>query len=255
MSFKLRLANRLILSDTRHPIDPEGRRQVVIPCGADQIEAWVIESEREADVLCLKFPGTGGRAERAGPHPCDLVAENFEVWAINPPGYGSSTGSACVSKMNDMCDAAWQAIYARADGRPIVVTGNSLGGIYALFVAARYSIAGLLLRNPAPIHQLIKGKHSWWNAGLASRLVASQVPIELDAVANAAESSAPALFVMSERDRVIPPKYQHMIMEQYAGPYSRFLIPDADHHHPIPEEQADDYIKTIETWGKILRKN
>jgi pimeloyl-ACP methyl ester carboxylesterase len=252
MSLTLRLANRLILCDTRHYIDPEDRTRVVIPGRGDKIEAWIINAEAEPDFFCLKFPGTGGRAERAGPHPCEVLTGNFEVWAINPPGYGTSSGRACVRKMIETCESAWAAIEKRAAGRPVIVTGNSLGGMYALFVAARFPVSGVLLRNPAPVHQLIRGKYSWWNAGLASRLVGSHVPQAMDAVVNARNCSAHALFVISERDRMVPRKYQNMIIDQYGGPSSQFLIRGADHHHPVPQEILQSYQASLAEWGQSL---
>lgn len=252
MPLRLRLANRLILCDTQHPIDPEQRRREVIPCGDDQMEAWVFQYGKSPDIVCLKFPGTGGRAEQAGPHPCEIISSEFEVWTINPPGYGSSTGQACVSKMVATSEAAWLAVEKRAAGRPIVVTGNSLGCMYALYVASRYPVAGMLLRNPAPVHQLIKGEYSWWNAGLAARFIASQVPQAMDAVANARLCKAPALFVMSGADRRVPVQYQKMVIDQYQGPHATFLVPGADHDHPIPEALVDDYVQSVKAWKSRL---
>lgn len=248
MSIRLRLANRLILSNTQHPIDPENRERVAIPCGSDEMEAWVVQKGTQPEVVCLKFPGTGGRAEHAGPHPCELISDQYSVWTINPPGYGTSTGNACVKKMIATCDNAWKAIQHKADGRPILVSGNSLGCMYALYIAARFKVAGLFLRNPAPVHQLIKGKHSWWNAGFAYRHIASQVPAEMDAVQNAQHCQTPLFFLTSAMDRTVPPNIQEQVFDQYAGKKTKFTIPDADHHHPVPEPLVEEYLTAVKTW-------
>ena len=250
----LRLANRLILDNSSDTIDPEDRRRVAISCGPDEIEAWVSESRSATpDVFCLKFPGTGGRAERAGPHPAEAISPgSFEVWTINPPGYGTSSGSACVSKMPLVCDSTWQAIFERANGKPIIVTGNSLGCLYALYVAARFSCAGIMLRNPAPVPQLIRGKYSWWNFGLAN-LVGKQIPSTMDAINNAISCQAPALFVTSEDDRMIPPRYQQMVFDAYSGDSETFTIRDADHHTPVPENQIQGYKESILRWKEKLQ--
>ncbi|MCP4165264.1 MAG: hypothetical protein GY759_05135, partial [Chloroflexi bacterium] len=107
-------------------------------------------------------------------------------------------------------------------------------------------------RNPAPVHQLIKGEYSWWNAGLAARFIASQVPQAMDAVANARLCKAPALFVMSGADRRVPVQYQQMVIDQYQGPHTIFLVPGADHHHPIPEALVDDYVQAVKAWNSHM---
>ena len=248
----LKLANRLILANSDHWIDPESRRRVAIPCGDEQMEAWVIESVESPELFCLKFPGTGGRAERAGPHPAKFLSpDRFETWTINPPGYGVDNGTACVSKMPTVCHAAWDAISQKANGRPIVVTGNSLGCLYALNVAANFPVAALTLRNPAPVHQLIRGRYSWWNLGLAG-LVARQVPSNMNAVSNGKKCSAACLMITSDSDRVVPPKYQDMVADAYNGPLIRFVLQDADHATSVPEEQLADYKVALQQWQQLI---
>lgn len=263
MSILLRLANRMILSNTRHEIDPEARGRVAIPCGHDEIEAWTVSKHaaaapqsgdtRQPQLFLLKFPGTGGRAERGGPHPGELLGlASYEVWTINPPGYGTSVGAACVKKMPATCDAAWSAISERAAGKPVLVTGNSLGGMYALYVAARYPVAGVFLRNPAPVHELIRGEYSWWNFGLAARWIGAQVPDEMNSISNARRCSAPAFFVMSENDRTVPPKYQQQIVDNYGGKTTTFTLCDAEHHTPVSEKQADNYRASVACWREAI---
>ncbi|MGI9517311.1 MAG: alpha/beta fold hydrolase [Pirellulaceae bacterium] len=250
MSIWLRIANRMILDNTRDYVDPEDRVRVPIAAGEDEIEAWLWRSESEPKLFVLKFPGTGGRAERGGPHPAEVISpERHEVWTINPPGYGTGGGSACVTKMASTCEAAWQTIREQAGNVPIILTGNSLGCSYALYVAARYPVAGVFLRNPVPLHELITGRYSWWNFGLGSRKIRDQVPDEMDAIKNAKQANAPAFFVTSEKDRMIPPVYQQMIFDAYAGPHAMYVIRDADHHTPIDEEEVDDYVDAIRSWA------
>ena len=106
MSIWLRIANRMILDNSRDYVDPEERVRVPITAGDDEFEAWLWKSEYEPDLFVLKFPGTGGRAERGGPHPAEVILpERHEVWTINPPGYGTSEGSACITKMAATCEA------------------------------------------------------------------------------------------------------------------------------------------------------
>lgn len=250
-----RLADKLVLQPSRYAIQTAGKRRHVIPMDNGQIEIWSqrtpTDSDREStepDLFILKFSGTGGRAERATKHPADYWDDcRTEVWAVNPPGYGGSTGRASLRMMGSMARAAYSALTRRAGSRPIVVTGNSLGAIFALHVAAQYEIDGLLLRNPPPLRELIMGRHAWWTLGVGAWSIARQVPTELCSIRNAAASKAPTLFVMSGQDRVVPPRYQHRIIESHAGENRVLLLPRADHASLLDAEEQIAYGQLL-TW-------
>ena len=256
MSFLAWLADRTILCPSTHPIDAEGKVRHAIPAtssGDKQLEAWVANhdhgapNEKLRNLTIIKFPGTGGRAERARVHPAECW-ENFnsEIWTINHLGYGGSDGPATIKSFPESCEAVYQFLADRYPDRPIFVTGNSLGCISALYLAARHPVAGLMLRNPPPLHQLIstRPRYTWWNFGM-SRFVANEVPIELDSIANAKSSSAPCLFVQSALDRVVPCNFQDKIIDSYAGPHRKLQIPNVDHHEPIGEDQYDAYVELL----------
>lgn len=252
------LANRLILEATTEPLDPEQRQRHVIRVGAGTAELWSLDHEPVAEsaarVAVLKFPGTGGRAERVREHPLECwprVAAT--IYAVNPPGYGTSGGRPSVDHLPTTAAAAYHFVRARHRDEPLFVVGNSLGCLSALYVAARWPLNALYLRNPAPVHQLIRQrwKYNWWNGGLA-RCIAAQVPADLDAYANARQASAPCLLVTSERDRIAPPRFQNALAAVYAGPLKQLTLLAAAHHDPVPEEQLNEYRMTLDwLWERL----
>lgn len=249
-SLLARLADRLVLCPTRHEIPPGDKTERRIAFGAGDLQIWthrVGPSERAPpDLFILKFPGTGGRAECATAHPADRWPEiNAEIWAVNPPGYGGSSGRASLRHVAAMADAAFDAVQAEATGRPILVTGNSLGCVAALYLAAHRRVSGLLLRNPPPLRQLIVERHGWWNLGLGARLIARQIPAELCPIANAARAAAPALFIMSRQDRVVPVDFQQRIHAAYAGENRVMPLANADHGCPPDESELPNYVEKL----------
>ncbi len=246
------LADRFVLCPSRNQIAAEDLTPERIDTPFGFLEAWCCDSVEgragDYDVVAIKFPGAGGRAERSGPHPFELwEGLNARVWTINHHGYGASSGTASLQKLAQTCDAVWQSVVNRHPSKKIVLIGNSLGCLSALYVAARYPAAGAYLRNPPPIAQLIRDRprYNWWNFGFA-KLIAKQIPAELDAVANAGNSRCPALFVCSEKDSLVPTSFQQLIYEQYAGPHTTFVIEKAEHHDRIPVRQEREFLEAVD---------
>lgn len=233
------IADRLILQPTRNPVSALGKERRVIRCEDGFIEAWIqrigATTTTRADVFVLKFAGTRGRAERTNYQPLDSWPDlSGEVWSINPPGYGGSSGKASLRSFAAAAKTAFDTVTEMAAGRPVIVMGTSLGTISALYLAANYPIAGMVLRNPPPLRQLIVGKHGWWNLWVGAMLVSTQVPDYLCSIRNAACCArVPAVFIGSARDRIVPPNYQARIVKAYAGPKRVMRLRRANHSTPM----------------------
>lgn len=244
-----RITDRFVLRPSTHSIPADGKVRRVVKYDGGTFEAWLqranCDDQQEPKLFILKFPGTGGRAERATIHPADAWLDlPTEIWGINPPGYGTSGGRASLRTTASVASAAFNEICRASNGLPIIVTGNSLGGMAAIYVAANHRIDGLLLRNPPPLRQLIAGHYGRWNLG-ASRFIARYVPDELCTIENASRTTTPAVFIMSGNDRTVPPHYQRKIIDAYQGPQQTLLLQDADHASPIDDEYLSDYAEKL----------
>jgi predicted alpha/beta hydrolase family esterase len=210
------------------------------------------------NVISLKFPGVAGRAERSGLHPFELIPfMRTETWGINPIGYGGSQGTASLSTIAPTCEAVWKSVIERYPATPVFLVGNSLGCLNALYLAARKNVAGVYLRNPVPLSQLISGrlKYNWWNFGCAARL-ARQIPVELNAIENARMATAPMLMVSSENDRICPWRFQELVWKDYSGNKTLIVLQGVDHHESVPESQVETYrIRTSEFLSQTLEIN
>jgi pimeloyl-ACP methyl ester carboxylesterase len=243
-----RLTDRLVLCPSRDPLPLDDKVAELFPYGKHHLEVLKMRAgSGSPQAFILKFGGNGSRAEKAEAHPGDAWPHlNAEVWAINYPGYGGSTGRASLKAMVRTADMIYDHLRQVAGDKPILVTGNSIGTTCSLYLAARRPIAGILLRNPPPLKQLIIGEYGWWNLSLGARFVAAGVPRELDSIANAARATVPAVFLTSGRDRVVPPLYQQRVIEAYAGPKRVVRDPEADHSTPLAAEIEPDYRAALE---------
>jgi fermentation-respiration switch protein FrsA (DUF1100 family) len=90
------------------------------------------------------------------------------------------------------------------------------------------------LHNPPPLPELILRRHGWWNLWVLALPTAVQIPEALDSIENARRVTAPALFLSSTGDRVVPTYYQDLIAKAYAGDWELVAIPGG-HNDPLPD--------------------
>ncbi|HEY2588636.1 MAG TPA: alpha/beta hydrolase [Tepidisphaeraceae bacterium] len=216
-----------------------------------RVEVWTTGSpgarDRAPSGYVLFFGGNGDRADRW----LHVVADGWGdrpvvVWGMNYPGYGGSDGPTRLDAVAPDALAVYDALRNVAGSKPIYLHASSFGTTAALCVAARRPVAGLVLHNPPPLRQLILGNYGWWNLWLLAFPVSAQIPPELDSISNAAHCSAPAVFVLSGADTVVPPRFQQMVVGTYAAPKRVIDVPGASHNDPLPRDAGERVQRAID---------
>ena len=242
-------ADAVLLHPTTGPRPTHGSVRHLVPFDGGELELFYAASPG-CDVappvaIDLDLVGNGSRAEWSAPAAAERWGRRpVAVWSVNYPGFGGSTGPARLASIVPAALAAYDAV---ADGRPVVLTGHSLGTAAALAVAARRPVAGVVLLNPTPLRQRIVGTDGWWNLWLLAGPVAAAVPCELDALANGRACRAPAVIVSSGRDRVVPPRYHRLVFDAYAGPERLVPEPTAG-HDDFPDPATDAAYRGAIDW-------
>ena len=242
------LPDHLILFPTRAPIDAKGAVRKAVPFQGGELEIWTAQSHRaqqqgRADIFILRFYGNADRADRWAAAEADMWNDGVvEIWGMNYPGFGGSTGPAHLSRIGPAALAALDELKRQAADRPILAFGASIGATAALHVAASRpdDIAGLILHNPVPLREMILRRFGWWNLWLLAGPVALQIPKALDSTANAKTIRAPAIFLLAEKDEIVPPRYHRLVVNAYAGEKRVIALHGAYHNDPIEgAAQAD----------------
>ena len=256
------VADRLVLYPSTHPTDAMGATREEIPFDGGSLELWTARSPTAAgaggpSVLVLSFEGNASRAEWSASPDMQLWGDHpVEVWSLNYPGYGASTGPARLARLPGAALAAYDALARAGEDRPIVLNGSSLGSALALYVATERPVAGLLLRNPPPLQDLILSpRFGWWNLWIGAWIVAGKVPSEMNSRLNAPRVRVPAAFVLSLSDEVVPPAYQQRVVDAYAGEKIRFLLKDASHNAAFDGSHRAELSKACEwLWERCARR-
>ena len=233
------LPDHLILFPTRAPIDAGGAVRKTIPFENGELEIWTAQSRRarqqgRADVFILRFYGNADRADRWAAMEANMWNDRaVEIWGMNYPGFGGSTGPARLPKIGPAALTAFDALARDAANRPIVAYGASIGATTALHVAAQRPIAGLILHNPVPLREVILRQFGWWNLWLLAGPVALQIPRDLDSIANARASHVPAIFLLAEKDEIVAPRFHRVVVEAYAGERRVIELRGAHHNDSV----------------------
>ncbi len=233
------LPDRLVLFPSTNPINAGIAVRKTIPFQDGELEIWtarsVLAQQRgQPEIYVLRFYGNADRADRWPAAEAEMWNDRaVEVWGMNYPGFGRSTGPARLARLGPAALTAFDALQKTAGNRPIIVFGTSLGTTTALHIAAQRKIAGLVLQNPPPIRQIILRQFGWWNLWLFAGPMAQKIPRDLDSVANARSIRVPAIFLLAERDEVVAPKFQRLVVDAYAGEKRIIPLPGAGHNSPI----------------------
>jgi len=257
------LSDRLILFPTRASIDAGGAVRKTVPFENGELEIWTAQSPRakqqgRADVFILRFYGNADRADRWAAMEAEMWNDRaVEIWGMNYPGFGGSTGPARLARIGPAAVAAFDALNRHAANEaavqsdvpsgptpnpaprtphtkaPIVLFGTSIGVTAALHVAAQRPIAGLILHNPVPLREVILRQFGWWNLWLLAGPVALQIPPDLDSITNARVSRAPAILLLAERDEIVAPRFHRLVVDAYAGEKRIIELHGAHHNDPI----------------------
>jgi pimeloyl-ACP methyl ester carboxylesterase len=241
------LPDLLVLFPSTNRIDAGVAVRKTIPFQDGEVEIWTARSalaqqRGQPEVYVLRFYGNADRADRWVAAEAEMWNDRaVEVWGMNYPGFGGSTGPARLARLGPAALTAFDALQKTAGDRPIIVFGASLGTTTALHIAAQRKIAGLILQNPPPIRQIILRQFGWWNLWLFAGPMAQKIPRDLDSVANARAVRVPAIFLLAEHDEVVAPKFQRLVVDAYAGEKRIIPLPGAGHNSPIEGAALADF--------------
>jgi alpha-beta hydrolase superfamily lysophospholipase len=233
------LPDRLVLFPTTNRIDAGAAVRKTIPFQAGELEIWTARSalskkRGQPEIYVLRSYGNADRADRWVAAEADMWNDRaVEVWGMNYPGFGGSTGPARLARLGPAALTAFDELQRTAGDRPIIVFGASLGTTTALHIAAQRRIAGLILHNPPALRQIILRQFGWWNLWLFAGPMAYKLPADLDSVANARAVHVPAIFLLAEKDEVVAPKFQRLVVDAYAGEKRVIPLAGADHNSPV----------------------
>jgi len=98
--------------------------------------------------VVLYFHGNRKNIERYAPYAINFTKNNYEVWMIDYPGFGKSTGKRTEQIMYDDAATFYQMARARFSKDSIIIYGKSIGTGVAARLASVKDCKRLILETP-----------------------------------------------------------------------------------------------------------
>jgi fermentation-respiration switch protein FrsA (DUF1100 family) len=197
----------------------------VQPKTEDGVElfGWWIRGEGKRAVLF--FHGNAGNAadrlDRA-----KILHDRFglDVFLVDYRGYGRSAGSPTETGLRRDARAIYEAAASRGfSPERILVFGESLGSAVAVGLAAERPCGGVILETPFLSIREMARRHYPFVPGFLIRT-------RFDSGAGIRAITAPKLFLIAERDTIVPPEQGLRLFDLAPPPKTLYVIPGAGHN-------------------------
>jgi len=168
----------------------------------------------------LFLHGNAGNIGHRAPHLREILEAGSDVLAIDYRGYGGNQGGPSEQGLSMDADAAYD--YLAAQGKPIVLHGESLGSAVAVELATRRPAAGLILE--APFTSLGA------EANTVFPVLGPLVVWGFDSKSRIAQVHVPLLVIHGDHDGTVPYRLGRELYEAAAGPKTLWTVAGGDHN-------------------------
>jgi fermentation-respiration switch protein FrsA (DUF1100 family) len=211
----------------------------------------------DAAVDVLYFGGDSFTIDEFGPEIEARVSSiGANLFMIDYRGYGRSGGVPTLPLVKADALAAFDALRARNEGRPIVVHGFSMGSFIAAYVAAERPASGLALESTATTVK------DWARAQIPAyakpfvRLRIAPLLLEASNVQALSRYCGPLLLVTGERDAITPSRFARSLFQSSCTPLPQkrvVIAPDTNHGdaftNPIAISAYGDFVCRVAQRG------
>jgi len=223
-------------------LDPQPEEFSFLTSDGVRLGAWLFKTPvaEGKGPFIIWFHGNAGNITHRGPVAAEMARRGATVMLFDYRGFGRSEGSPSERSVMLDAEAAWSYATGQlsADRRRIVLYGESIGGPYAAFVAARHVPCAVIIENSIP------------SLKAAARVVYPHLPLNLvarDGLTTTRwlnEAGAPVLVMHGRRDTILPFQLGEELFDSLRVP-KRFFVSDLADHDQIPDVEGPRYYDAV----------
>ncbi|MBT4267400.1 MAG: alpha/beta hydrolase [Deltaproteobacteria bacterium] len=220
------------------------RYETVIEREGIKLHGWFLNREISREKPLIVYFG-GNAEEVSGNLTLIDYFETDSFLFMNYRGYGESEGKPAEKHLS--ADALFILDYLinekNIEVSDIVLMGRSLGSGVATYVASKRKVRGLILVTPFDSLPNVARKH------YPIFPVGTLLKHKFNSVDLAPDIRAPALFLIGNRDNIIPNQSSKNLYQQWGGPKTFVTVNGADHN---TIEQFQQYWEAVNRFLKSL---
>jgi alpha-beta hydrolase superfamily lysophospholipase len=157
----------------------------------------------------------------------DFTSRGYEVWMIDYPGFGKSTGEFTEQQLYDWALVFYKLAQARYSKDSIIIYGKSMGAGIAAQLATLRDCKALVLESPYYSFPSIIG--SWLPVYPVNKMIRFKLPTwqYLQQITN------PVIIFHGASDNTIPLRNASQL-KPFLKPHDEFITVEGAHHNDIP---------------------
>lgn len=209
------------------------------------LNGWILHPDTEEPLgYILHFHGNAANISNQYRSVVPLVKAGYIAVVFDYQGYGLSEGKK--PKQPFVLDdglAMIDTVYAMANGQPIILFGQSLGGHLAVVAAAQKQdkLTGLVVEGAFTGHKEIAIKVAKGGFKLTPKwLVRMMVPSKYDAIDVVDQITIPKLFIHSTKDRICPYEMGQALHQKAVG--SKDLWTVHGRHIATSQDMPEEFV-------------
>lgn len=189
--------------------------------------------------VVLYFHGNGQNVKRYARHAELFTIHGYEVWMIDYPGFGKSTGEFTEQKVYDWAILMYDMAANKFVKDSIVIYGKSFGTGVAAYVASRKSTRHLILETP--YYDFPSLVRNYLPIYPVNKILKYEMPTHryLERVI------APVLIFHGTRDRVIPLKNASRLKPMLKPGDEFLVVEDGSHNNTLNFDEVRNRIAEI----------
>ena len=126
-----------------------------IPYGKNNLSIVKFQPDEKRNGIVLFYHGNMENVEHYKTYPSIFLKNNQEIWMIDYPGFGKSTGKRTEKIMDDEALLMYDMALKQTSSDSIIIYGKSIGTGVATFIASKRNCKRLILETPYySIHSL-----------------------------------------------------------------------------------------------------